>query len=76
MSLLADIAAQASVKGPRCSVALTLLSMTDEDATDLRAALVNPAFTTSAIARALKNRGIPLTEHPIQRHRRGACQCP
>jgi hypothetical protein len=75
VSLLADIAAQEPIKGPRCSVAILLDTLDAQDASDLVAALANPTYQGTSISRALKGRGINLAPHSIVRHRRGDCLC-
>jgi hypothetical protein len=75
VSLLADIAAQEPLKGPRCSVAILLDTLDAQDANDLRSALANPAYQGTSISRALKGRGINLSPHSLVRHRRGDCLC-
>jgi hypothetical protein len=73
-SLLADIAAQARLRrGPRCSIGEILLTLDEQDAADLRTALTT--YTPGAIARALRGRGLLISEGTVARHRRGSCQC-
>ena len=75
MSLLADIRAeQAAQPGPKCSFPTVMASLAPEDAADVLAA-IDEGRKSSAIARALRKRGVELGEYTIARHRRGACTC-
>ena len=76
MSLLDDIEAETTGTGPRCTVALLLRGLTDDDRADLETALANPAIPASAIHRALHKRGHSIGDTTLQRHRRGTCRCP
>lgn len=61
-------------KGPTCSVAI-LLETRPDIASELREALAARDIPSSAIAAALKRRGIEFNQESLQRHRRGACRC-
>ena len=63
-------------KGPPCTTGLALAEMTDDIRTVVLAAFADPRVPGSHIAEVLKNRQFQVTEHSIQRHRRGDCQCP
>ena len=75
MSLLDDIASDHLRSGTRCGVRATLDSMTPEDAAELRVAIDNPAYAAAAIHRALKRRGVRLSDQSITRHRAERCLC-
>jgi hypothetical protein len=53
-----------------------LASLSEDDAADLRAALADPTITSSAIERALSNRGVHLRASTMRRHRTRGCLCP
>lgn len=76
MSLVADIAAHGHTKGPRCSVAVLLDSMTAEDRAELVDVLEQERFAGSDICRALRARGIDIASDVVSRHRRKDCKCP
>lgn len=61
----------------RCTVVVLLESMTDEDRSDLIAALASPEIRTATIHRALAARGIDnVSEQSLGRHRKAGCACP
>lgn len=72
-SLLDDAKALTTRRGSVCSVDMFYASRPDLSA-ELREAL-NADVSASAIAAALKRRGIDLPEGTLARHRRGACRC-
>ena len=74
-SLFAEIEAENTHVGPRCTVAVILDELTPEDAAALRAAFSKQAFTAAAIARTLRKRGHRITDGTVQRHRKGECSC-
>ena len=76
MTLLDDIKAETTGAGPRCTVALLLAGLTDDDRADLTAALANPSIPSSAIHRVLHKRGYAIADTTLHRHRRGTCRCP
>ena len=52
------------------------LATADDDTVALfTAALANPHAPGTDIARAMTDRGYPITAHTRQRHRRGECRC-
>lgn len=61
--------------GPKCGVARTLESLSDEDRADLIAAMDDPDVMHSTIARVLDGRGFALRDQTVQRHRNGKCAC-
>jgi len=72
-SLLDEALSLGTSKGPTCEVERFYVHK-PELAVQLREALEADVQST-AIARALKNRGIDLSAHTIQRHRRRQCRC-
>ena len=73
-SLLDEARALTVRKGPPCAVE-SLYIHKPELAAQMREALASEVKAT-AIAAALKARGVDITAHTIQRHRRGECRCP
>lgn len=75
MSLSDEIVASSQRSGTLCKVRATLAAMTPEDAAELSAAIGNPLYTGAAIHRALKKRGVILSDQSITRHRAERCIC-
>lgn len=82
MSLLSDIASKPRrIPGSKCTVALTLSSLDDADAGDLRDALTEKrasgeyVYDAEQISVTLHERDIELAPSTINRHRRGGCKC-
>lgn len=61
--------------GPRCGVAITLMSLDEIDRNDLTEALLDKTVKSTAIVKALRSRDIPIGETTVARHRRGMCAC-
>jgi len=61
--------------GVICTVASVLAQLDDDLRAEVVAAISSPAYTSAAIARALKARGVEVSEWSMSRHRREACQC-
>lgn len=59
--------------GPICSVCEAIKALPEADLRDFEAACADRRFTAKAIMRALKRKDITVTEHTLQRHRRGEC---
>lgn len=77
MGLVEDLnAAVGRPKGEKCSVALLLAALPDEEREALLAALANPEKMGSTIGAVLRAHGHHVQDSTVQRHRRGACQCP
>jgi hypothetical protein len=75
MSLL-DEAQQAIVtKGTTCTVTILLQSLSPQEQAELVEALESSVQST-ALARALQNRGHRIAGQTINRHRRQECVCP
>lgn len=64
------------VKGGTCSLGRLLTEASASDRKEYLDALGDSTIPASAIARALKVRGVNLVEQTIARHRRGDCKCP
>lgn len=60
-------------KGFSCSVCKALDLFDDDDREALAEALADPLIYSTAISRALKAEGHDISEHSVQRHRRGGC---
>lgn len=74
-SLAQQIEAERPLRGG-CTVSRVLNSLDPADRGVLEAALENPAYESTAIARALKKLGVDIQAGPVQRHRRAGCRCP
>jgi hypothetical protein len=72
MSLLDE--AQNLTRRPGGTCGIAILKAAYPDPAELEEAFAS-AVTSSALAFALKRRGYPISEHTIQRHRRGGCAC-
>jgi hypothetical protein len=58
-----------------CAVRTIINKLEKKDQEILQAALANPDWGSSTLARELKARGLSISEHPIYRHRKGECSC-
>lgn len=61
--------------GPVCGVKLLEQTFSDDDFTDLVDAFNDPMISTTAIWRALHQRGSKISQGALQRHRRKDCRC-
>jgi hypothetical protein len=75
MSLQEHLATPAPRFKPRCGVSAVLAALSKPDLQALVAALTDPAFTASEIARALRLEGHRVGDDAVRRHRRGDCTC-
>lgn len=74
--LLAAIQAEASYKGPQCTVKTTLDKLDKADRDDLVAAMADNDIESTKIARVLQQqRGLRISGDTIRRHRKGECAC-
>lgn len=70
MSLADEAKAIGIMPGPRC----TTCALLDTDlGPELQEALDDPSIMGTAIAKALKARGVQLSDQSVNRHRRGGC---
>lgn len=76
MSLLQEIEAVGSARGPVCGVAMMMDDLDPADRADLETAFASVRYRGAAISKALAARGIKIAAETIQRHRRGDCRCP
>ncbi len=75
MSLSAALAAnRATLKGPKCTICTLVSQLTPEDAAALQEAFDDLAFTSAAIARALKAEGHDISANTVVRHRKRECR--
>jgi hypothetical protein len=74
-TLLDEIGKDNTHGGTTCAAATIRTGMSKADVDDYAAAMANPAFTSEAIARALRGRGHQIRGPQLQRHRRGNCSC-
>lgn len=76
MGLLEDIAEEQSKTVPnRCPVAALGEQLSPADLADLDAAMANDSIRHVAISRALRARGLDVSEKATAAHRRGTCAC-
>lgn len=73
---LGEVEQASTNKGPGCGVGIYLSSLPSVAANTIHDAMVRPELTTSAIAKAIKNRGGDVSTYTLRRHRRGECACP
>lgn len=71
-----EVEAASGRKGPGCTIGLYLRSLGNTAREQVEAALGRPELTTSAISRALRDRGLDASDFTVRRHRRGDCSCP
>lgn len=62
-------------RGPACTVAVIIATADPETAQLFTAALANAYAPSTAIAKAITDRGHPISANVVQRHRRGECRC-
>jgi hypothetical protein len=58
-----------------CAVKTLVQKLDKKDQLILIEALINPEWTSKALARELSSRGLSISDHPIGRHRKGECSC-
>jgi hypothetical protein len=76
MGLMDKITAeQERVKPNRCGVAKAMEVLRKSDREELQAALNNPEYAHSVIAKVLTDEGAKTTSDGVSRHRRGICGC-
>lgn len=72
-----DALIAATGPGPRdCGPGWWLTHGTHPDIDRLRTAVANPSAASTALARAFTDRGMPLADQAVARHRMGKCSCP
>jgi 3-methyladenine DNA glycosylase Tag len=74
MSLLDEAQQAMTTKGTTCTVTSLLQSLSPSEQAELTEALAS-SVQSSALSRALANRGHRIAGQTINRHRRGECQC-
>jgi hypothetical protein len=72
--LLDAVAAERTARGPLCSAGALIASLPAEVRADLQA-MFESGTATTVLVRALARLGYPATVFPMQRHRRGDCNC-
>ena len=75
MSLLEDVEAHVIRHGPKCGVVTFLATLEEPFRTEASEAIDNTSVQATALARALKARGLRLSDFIINRHRAGKCSC-
>ena len=74
-SLLDAIRQAMTPNGPNCSVKTMAASLSPKDAEDFVAVIEDRGITASAIGRALRGRGSPVSDFSLRRHRNQECAC-
>lgn len=69
MGLRDELNALPEGKASPWKVDLILAQLSEEDASELREILADPAVTSAGIAKVLKARNLPVSERAIQRYR-------
>ena len=76
VGLLDEIREQvAAARGLRCPVARVMAELDKRDAGELRAAMDDRSITGSAIGKALRARGLRISDEGIRGHRNRTCSC-
>lgn len=76
MTLIDELRAASSRKGPACGVEIALSMMEPDLADEVRAALKDPLVAKSVLSRWLRQHGHNVAESTVQRHCGGRCACP
>jgi len=58
-----------------CAVRTLYSTLDSKDATILKDAVNNPDWKPKTLSRALRERGIVISDDSIARHRKGQCSC-
>ena len=76
MGLLDDIRGEIRATGPQsCILHRVLSELADVDAAGLRTAIDDPNVPSTAIERALKKNGHPISDSTIRKFREQGCHC-
>ena len=75
MSFADEVRANGRSAGTSCTIAIALATLDPELRAEVAAVISSPAYTSSAIVRALKARGVEVAEQAMSRHRREGCRC-
>jgi hypothetical protein len=62
-------------RGPKCGVTTTLQSLPPSLAGELQELLADDTVAASSLARLCIDKGWPIKQHTIAKHRRGECAC-
>jgi hypothetical protein len=62
-------------RGASCTVGEYLGSLDKSDQDQIVAVMVDDKYTSTAITKALANRGFKVSSNTLMRHRRGDCKC-
>lgn len=73
--ILGEIIALQTKRGATCSVSMILSQLPAPDRSAVEQAFEDPMIFGTSIAKFLKTRGVDISSHTIQRHRRGSCGC-
>ena len=75
MSFADEVRANGRKAGTACTIAIALDTLDPDMQAEVAAVISSPAYTSSAIVRALKSRGVEVSEQAMSRHRREGCRC-
>jgi hypothetical protein len=75
VTLLDELRAASTRRGPHCSVDVLLNSIEPDLAKEVREAMVDSTITKTVLARGLRANGHRVTDEAVQRHSRGSCSC-
>jgi len=75
MSFADEVRANGRKAGTACTIAIALDTLDPDMQAEVVAVINSPAYTSSAIVRALKSRGVEVSEQAMSRHRREGCRC-
>ena len=77
MGLLEDIKRERPTPNrPTCTIATIVRDLDDEDRAAFETVIYDYSVPCSAIGRALRGRGVNVSDQTLNRHRRGICACP
>ena len=74
MSFADEVRANGRASGTACTVAIILETLDAELRSEVAAVISSPAYTSSAIVRALKARGVEVSEQAMSRHPPERCR--
>lgn len=75
MTLIDDLRAASTRRGPKCSVDVLLTTIEPGLAKEVREALADPTITKTVLGKWLRDHGHRVTDEAVQRHSRGSCSC-
>ena len=64
-----------SSRGPKCGVRVTVEALPPNLASELTELINDPKVLASSLGRLCADKGWPIKQHTIAKHRRGECAC-